>query len=557
MNQNQQGVQLIESEEEKKKKAGQSQPGSAFAGGTTSPTGTNVAPSGTQQARAAQAAGPTKGTGFTGVGRYLQANVGSRLGEQVAGRVAQTGQQAATRLGQAVGQFGQQLGSKDQGTGLYGQLTTQQQAAQRALQRIAGKPAETPTTAPEGEVPPAVDLTPSQEEVAAYQAVAGGQFQAPTGLQDIGDIRSQAQLAGQLAAGTRDTAGRLGLLRQVVGRGPQQYTKGQSALDALILGQSGGQLAAARRASAGLERRVGTKETLAAERARQFGAETERAKEEITGEATGLEKKTTSDILARQADYNTKLQQLSDKIKEEIESGRLSPEVADALSQYGITPSTRIYDRDFKELATFLAATKAPAEELTATTKEEAARLQALKKLAGIGRDYSQEELEKIETTIDPATGLDISPEEFYEKFVKAGEARVQSAQDLVKKLLPDLKTIDFVKGTASPKDVSKVNSVFSSFKKQKSDIENKIKWLKASIQRTEEENRGSTLGNIWRTITGQPRPRPVDTGPRRDILMDLERQLSSVNKNVNAINTLLKEYGKGQSFLRTDELSK
>jgi len=405
-----QNVQLIQSEEEQKKKGTQSQPGSAFS--PTSSASRASAPaapvSATQQARAAQAAGPTKGTGFTGVGRYLQANVGSRLGEQVAGRVAQTGQQAQTRLGQAVSQFGQQIGQQQQ------QLTQQQQLAQGALQRIAGiggvpetkvgyspktfglplrdkfdkfnkdvlsyytlNPPATPSElespynplkskfgrSPDEEAKyqefyknqeqqflsslnpeelseyqkykdfqksisearlndifkpnekalydlstrsqKSSDLTPSQQEIAAYQAIAGGQIQAPTGLQDLADIQAQARVAQEFAKGTETQKGRMGLLQQTVGRGPQQYTKGKSALDALILGQAGGQLAAARRGTAGLERQITQQEKLAGEQARQFGAEAQKARGELAGRIGEVETPITSDIAKRLEEFKT------------------------------------------------------------------------------------------------------------------------------------------------------------------------------------------------------------------------------------------------------------
>jgi hypothetical protein len=445
MNENQQGVQLIESEEDKKKKAGLSQPGSAFTsptGAKPSPTGP-VAPSGTQQARAAQAAGPTKGTGFTGVGRYLQANVGSRLGEQVAGRVAQTGQQAQTRLGQAVGQFERQLGTKpqepgQQGTGLYGQLTAQQQAAQSALQRIAGKAAETPAESTQ-----AVDLTPSQEEVAAYQAVAGGQFQAPSGLQDIGDIRSQAQLAGQLAAGTRDTQGRLGLLRQVVGRGPQQYTKGQSALDALILEQSGGQLAAARRASAGLERKVGTEEMLAAERARQFGAESERARAGLTSEALAFEKPLTSDITSRLEEFKRQRPEFLSALKGAIDTGELTEEQAAVL---GITEDLGFSNISKEQLKNLITSGIDPSD-ITAqsiSTPEQAAKLNALYKLTGKSEFATSEQLEKAGSLKDVKQdiGFDMSRiEAAGGKYMPVSEAKSKLSESKAKALsIPGLR---------------------------------------------------------------------------------------------------------------------
>lgn len=408
-----QNVQLIESEEDKKKKAAQSQPDSAFAGGATSPVGApSATPSAGQQARAAQQAGPTKGTGFTGVGRYLQANVGSRLGEQVAGRVAQTGQQAQTRLGQSASQFGQQLGQQQQ------QLTAQQQAAQGALQRIAGKPSQS------------VELTPSQEEVAAYQAVAGGQYQAPTGLQDAEGIRSQAQLAAQLAKGTETTKGRMGLLQQVVGRGPQQYAKGKSALDALILGQSGGELAAARRASAGLERKLGTEERLAQEQARQFGSDIEKAKSELTGKVGELESPLVSGIERRKGEFLTSRSGAISDLRSALERGELTERQAEIL---GLTGPTQTYGLKGQELSNLLKSEINPSDVTSQaiSSPEEAAKLNALYRLTGKQEFASKDQLEKAGSLSDFSKGLSLDRPALQRKKEEADTRIKQVSQDL------------------------------------------------------------------------------------------------------------------------------
>jgi hypothetical protein len=429
MSDSNQTVQIIppnETPEERARREAQSQPGSAFTtGAKPSPTGP-VAPSGTQQARAAQEAGPSKGTGFTGVGRYLQANVGSRLGEKVAGRVAQTGQQAATRLGQSVQQFQQQLGTRptepgQQGTGLYGQLSSQQQAAQDALRKISS-----------GEM---VNVSPEQQ--AAYAAVAGGQFRAPTGLTDIGDIQSQAQLASKLAQGTQTATGRTGLLQQVVGRGPQQYTKGKSALDALILGQAGGELAGARRATAGLERQAMTQEQLAAEQARQFGAETAGAKAALTGEAGGIEKTTSGDISRQQTEYQDKLTELYGKLQQEVEAGEISQETAQMMSNLGVDPQTLpLYGVNLAELKNvFQRKSAGDITAATSGTREQLQKINALRSLSGQTPLYSSEELEKAGTTIDPLTGLSLSEKDLETIREQQKEAVKRAVEDSKRKL--------------------------------------------------------------------------------------------------------------------------
>jgi len=528
MDNNQPGVQLIESEEDKKKKSQPTQLGSAFA-----PSGpAKASPAPVQQARAEQAAGPTRGTGFTGVGRFLQANVGSRLGQQVAGRVSQAGQEAASRLGQAVGQFQQQRGQQQQ------QLTQQQQAAQAALQRISAggqqqeevlpskdqvssveltpfqKEFETrpirygivespsirygtgfddslakkfnkwqskikreempseedflssltpdevsqykskypegffyarkPGTKREKISAPPVDLAPSQEEIAAYQAVAGGNIGLSGQLQDVAGIQSQAKLASQLARGTQTAAGRKGLLQQVVGRGPGQYTAGQSALDALILGQSGGQLAAARRASAGLGRQVGTQERLAAEQARQFGTEAQRAKEQLTGERGAFISDLLSKGEAQKSLYGEQQSKFLERAKKEIESGEpISRDVAEAIFGPDVD---RISTMGFskQEIANLLESGELASLQ-TSLSPQQAAQIEALKRLGSETGIYkSPEELAQLAgkttggaTTL--GTGFKFDPSGKYTEKQKEFETQ----KKIIDEMLEQFRTTD------------------------------------------------------------------------------------------------------------------
>lgn len=357
-----------------------SAPGSAF-------STTSNAPSASQRARASQAGGPTaRGTGFTGVGRYLQANVGSGLGQRVAGRVAQTGQQAAARLGQSVRGFGEQLGATKQ------QFGNQLGAARGALQSIIAG-----TDGPNQTVDP----------TAAYHAVTTGEFKAPTGLQNIQGIQSQAALAGELAKGTETSKGRMGLLREMLGRGTRGYTSGQSALDSLILGQSGGQLAAARRGALGLGRQVEAQRSLAEEQARQTGAEFAGAGKELAGMATGAESSTLGDIATQKTAYETGLEEKYGKIQSDIKSGELSKDSLAALKNLGIDENSQFYGIPPDQIANLIAR-KAPSEITSASsaTKEQISKTNALRKLMGQTAQFSEEDIKKAGTTIDPLTGL-------------------------------------------------------------------------------------------------------------------------------------------------------
>jgi hypothetical protein len=402
--QNVQNVQLIDdSETDENGNPKTSQPGIAKAGAlgssgvgklSSSPSGQQVfssaaAPSAPQQARSAQAGGPAKGSGFTGVGRFLQANVGSRLGEQVAGRVAQAGQQAQQRLGEAVGRFQTGLG-KERGT-----FSAQEAAARGALQQFSGS--QQPVQAGQ-----AVNFNPSQEEIAAYLAASSGRYAGPSGLEDIEGVRSQAGLAQTLAGQTQTTKGRTALLQQLLGRGSQQYTRGQTALDALLLGQNSAQLAQSRRNAAGLGKQLETQEKLAEEQARQ-------TKEEFLGKGQELELERAAQLQNKlaagkrqQESFTQEQADFYDKAKREIEEGVLSPETAKRL--FGSEEDVDLYGYTKNEVKNLLEKSIPSLE--SSLTREQAASINALRQLKGEAPQYSQDTLNKIIGTTSEITPL-------------------------------------------------------------------------------------------------------------------------------------------------------
>ena len=408
----------------------QPQPGIAQVGGP---------PRGSQQARAAQSAGPAKTSGFTGAGKILQANVGSRLGQQMAGRVAQAGQQAGQRLGQAVGQFQTGLG---QAQTQAGQAYT---AGQAALGQIIGgvpqRPAETvdlqrpihdaytpfeervrlPRVNGEISAPapaPVTPVAPPMDASQAYQTAIKGEYTGPMGLEDVEGIQSEVAKAQALAGATQTTQGRIAALQQMLGRGSRQYTAGQSALDALILGQSGKELQQARRGVAGLGKALGTQEQLAEEQAKQTGADIAGKGKELSQAASAAEAKTTTDISGQKQAYEKGLDKLYTNLTKEIEAGKkgeeieLSKESLDALKKLGFDENSQFYGLDPKQIANII--TKKQPGEISAATSasaEQLKKINALKKLAGGKEQFSEEDLRKAGTTVDPVTGLATTPE--------------------------------------------------------------------------------------------------------------------------------------------------
>lgn len=415
-------LDLIESEEEKNKnkpQAGKAAGGALIDSSKQAPAAGEAAYSGAEKggasapatpaSQAQQTPAPIRGSGFTGVGRFLKANVGSGLGKQIAGRISQTGQQAGQKLQEASGQFTRELGAASSA------YDEQKRAASEALQRIsAGGPA------------------PTQEDVSKYIAATSGQYKGPSGLQDIDAIRSQAELAQTLAGQTQSAKGRTALLQQLVGRGAQPYTKGQSALDALVLGQSGAALAQSRGAAAGLGRKVESGELLAKEQARQESESVLSKAKQLQQEKSGIEKKTISDVEAKQRAYETNLDALSNTIKEEIKSGEISKQTADILRQAGFDPTSRFYGLPLDQIATLISR-KDPSSFETSATQEELQRLNALKQLSGQTSQFTPEQLQRAGTTIDPKTGLKVSDE--LSDVLSQQKSKYKSDVDLIRNL--------------------------------------------------------------------------------------------------------------------------
>lgn len=395
-----------------------------------------------QQVRATQAAGPAKTSGFAGAGRYLQANVGSRLGEQVAGRVTQAGQQAGQRIGQAVGQFQTGLGKAQAeagqayaaGQAALGQIVggvPQQQVGQQRVPVTAPpngfqqqdginrpQPAVRQPSEPVQAPAPVAPAPPATDGSQAYQTAIKGEYKGPMGLEDVEGIQTEIGRAQDLAGATQTTQGRIAALQQMLGRGSRLYTSGQSALDALILGQSGKELQQARRGVAGLGRTLGAQEQLAEAQAKQTGADIAGKGKELSQAASAAETKTAADISGQKEAYEKGLDKLYTNLTKEIAAGKEGEEVAlskeslAALSKLGFDENSQFYGLDPKQIANII--TKKQPGEISAATSasaEQLKKINALKKLAGGKEQFSEEDLRKAGTTVDPVTGLATTPE--------------------------------------------------------------------------------------------------------------------------------------------------
>jgi hypothetical protein len=423
-------VNLIKSEDDDMSSSLQKPTGTTSASPVKTFSGTAPAtPSATQQTRATQAAGPIRGTGFTGVSKFLQANVGSRLGQQVSGRVQQAGQEAQSRLAQAKTGFETGLTQAQQ------ERQQQTTAATAALEKLrAGEAAISP------------------EQQAAYQAAVSGTIQAPKALQDIGAVQTQANLAAKLAQGTQTAAGRMGLLQQTVGRGPRQYTTGQSALDALILGQSAGELAKARQGIASLGRQVESEKLVAEEQAKLAQSKARQAAEQLKTETGKTRESITSSMeesLAKAQEQERQRSEQQTEIERRLaqedktsgafdalsyasEKGILSPEKIDEISSLiqrgktvGLSPEEivkqSIESEKAKGLTRFGAASEADIARMRSLAALEGTQFQSdleRYKAGALGFDPSRikgkiSELEKLKGLSVPEEGPGVLQQAF------------------------------------------------------------------------------------------------------------------------------------------------
>ena len=192
-----------------------------------------------------------KGTGFTNIGRILGANVGAgeRMGRQVGQAVGMQAGQARAGVTQAEQKFKTAKTEAEQRADLA------QQGIKNVLDDASGL----------------AGLTEEQAKERRERFLKEGQYTGPKGLEQEAQLKARAEALGDVATmGMSGREGRRQLARSIVA-GPGMYTRGQSLLDATLLGQS----AAAQRAI-----EAGSRQALGAQReiAETIGSTREQAK---------------------------------------------------------------------------------------------------------------------------------------------------------------------------------------------------------------------------------------------------------------------------------------
>lgn len=217
-----------------------------------------------------------KGTGFTNVKRILEANRGSRLGQEVASGIGGVAQKARSELETKADQFRTDIGKKAEERG------AQKTALETEIGRFAtpsGTEGMGTTSTTEGTEQP--KYSPTMQT--SFGEFLKGQYKGPTEIEDKDKLRSTITQTEELGGLTRDVGGRGELLRRFVGG--RDYTRGERSLDTALLGTAGQkELSQAARQARGLgqeyARTVGEAEGLA----QIEKAKTKSAAEDISGQ---------------------------------------------------------------------------------------------------------------------------------------------------------------------------------------------------------------------------------------------------------------------------------
>lgn len=180
-----------------------------------------------------------KGTGFTNIGKILGANVGAgeRMGRQVGQAVGMQAGQAQAGVTQAQRQF----------------QTAKTEAEQKAKSALGGVGQYLDNTAG------LAGMSEEEAKKAREVFTKEGQYTGPKGLEQESQLKARAEALGDVATmGMSGRGGRQQLARSIVA-GPGMYTRGQSLLDATLLGQSG---AAQRAIEAGSRQALGVQQEI-------------------------------------------------------------------------------------------------------------------------------------------------------------------------------------------------------------------------------------------------------------------------------------------------------
>lgn len=307
-----------------------------------------------------------KGSGFTNIQSVLKANQGNQLGSAVGNNLQQTTSSAQQNLQNAQGQFNTDTQNN--------QANTQgnQQLAQNVLNDATSY----------------VGSGANAGQGQQFQNLLSGQYQGPTGLNNVSQLQNQAANAAQQGQALGTAGGRIGLLQQMAGN--QQYGAGAANLDNLLLGQSNDpSLQVAKRNALTLQGQVGSAVQGAAaqgqqnqSQAQQFGTALQnQLGNTVNTQNNTLQQNATNLQQDRNKQYTTAIS--------DLQSGKITQDEANLL---GLTQGENVYNvlngagsggGGNSAAAQFLQENPLAANVSNTASAQDYAKMQALQQLAG------------------------------------------------------------------------------------------------------------------------------------------------------------------------------
>lgn len=302
-----------------------------------------------------------QGSGYTNIGRVIQANQGNRLGQAVAGGVQQAGQQAQANVQQAGQQFGQQTQANRFDT----------DANQQLVQNVLADPSQYA-----GPTDQNSDLS---NQGSMFSKLISGQYGGPTQLAN--DPQLQAQVGGvqQLGKALGSSGGQIGLLQQAVGG--NNYGAGKQNLDQLLLAKtSGDALGQARRQALGLGNILNTQEAGAQAVGQEMGARAQDFGKNVQnqfGQTVTTQDKALQDQATK---AQTDRDEFYKKTLADLQSGKITQKQADLL---GLGAGSQVTGDILGRLGSYVSENADKATAQNVASSQDYARMDALRKLSG------------------------------------------------------------------------------------------------------------------------------------------------------------------------------
>lgn len=384
-----------------------------------------------------------KGSGFVNLQKYLNANQGNKLGQNVLagvqGTISQTNKDV--EKGQTQFQQGLQQASSNR--------QSQEQLAQNTLSKF--------------NQPGFTDQTIGQNETQGFNNLRNSKYQGPQGIQNESQLQIQADKAQQLGQFGGTSQGRQELLRQFAGRNNPQYTGQKQRLDELLLGLGGGAgaLKQAAQESKNLSSNIKQQLDTAKGQAESEALALQQLKDKVSNQIIGLKNPLEQAVINKQQEllsqqqarqgsidsFKNMLQQDPNKaIDYALQQGLVNQDQANQfklLTGYQnpetayanvTTPTGELLNAiDFGKLAT---------DKLSVSTPEQRAQLNALARLMGGPEEYVGQVQQNQGTQLTSAAkGLGSRVKSDLEKTIEGMKSGSSSTSQLLSNIQNQAKT--------------------------------------------------------------------------------------------------------------------